>query len=130
LRSRPLSLWNRWSDLTPNFLAKTCWRERPHGTMWHAHLRALTRRIGRVIGTDMNLRRPSIPGRLVLACVLPLRARRWSNCRPTEDGLSQAVLSSSNHSTARTGTISGSVLVNASVGTPPPGERPGEEARG
>ena len=48
------------------------------------------------------------------------RARRRSNCRPKEDGPGQAVLSSSSHSTAHTGTNAGSVVVNASIRPPPP----------
>ena len=69
-----------------------------------------------VIDNDMNLRSPRILGRSVLALH---RARIRSNFRPKEDGAGQPVLSSSRHSTARTGTIAGSVVVNASIRPPP-----------
>ncbi len=50
-------------------------------------------------------------------------AWRWSNCRPKEDDPGQTALSSSSHNTARTGTIAGSVVVNASIRPPPPLKR-------
>jgi hypothetical protein len=79
-----------------------------------------TRRSVVVIDTDMNLRPAKIPGRWVLARVLPPSRAALVHCRLEKDGPGQAVLSSSSHRTARTGTIAGSVVVNASIRPPPP----------
>ena len=72
------------------------------------------------VDTDMNLRPPRIPGRWVLARVLPQSRAALVQLQGEGGWPGQAGLSLSNHSTARTGTIAGSVVVNASIRPPPP----------